>query len=340
VPLHELDGSANVRRVVCPAVPANRSARTVYQNSVYPLVLRRAGLDAVLGTCNVMPLASPRPFVVTIQSLQCFTHPATFGRARAAYLRLAIRSSLRRADGAIAVSHFAKEEAVRLTGVAPDRVHAVPLGVFPSVTAWRDATAPSAPGAAPYILAASTLYRFKNVARLIEAYAILRAEHGVPHRLRIAGGDADVTAASLRALAATLGVQEWVDFLGRVRHEEMPGHYARADLFVYPSLYETFGHPPLEAMTVGCPVVAARSASIPEIVGDAAELVDPQDAAAMARGMAHVLFDPQRRRELVRLGRERVGAFTWERTASRTLEILTRAINRSRTTSIAYAADA
>jgi glycosyltransferase involved in cell wall biosynthesis len=122
-----------------------------------------------------------------------------------------------------------------------------------------------------------------------------------------------------------------VDFLGPIPHEDLPSQYAAADLFVYPSLYETFGLPPLEAMAAGCPVVAANSSSIPEIVGDAAELVDPLSVTAIANGMLKVLVDASRRSELTELGHARVAHFSWQRTGQQMLDILRLAVvsNRS-----------
>jgi glycosyltransferase involved in cell wall biosynthesis len=168
----------------------------------------------------------------------------------------------------------------------------------------------------------SSLHAYKNVTRVIEAYAQIRRNHQLPQRLRIIGFEAEYKGEHIKRLATQLGVADSVDFLGPIGHEDLPAHYKAADLLVYASLYETFGLPPLEAMSAGCPVVAANSSSIPEIVGDAAELVEPLDVTAIAQGMLHVLMDSTWRAELVKRGRARITDFTWERAGYQTLAML------------------
>jgi glycosyltransferase involved in cell wall biosynthesis len=158
---------------------------------------------------------------------------------------------------------------------------------------------------------------------------MLRHRYGARQRLRIIGYEAEYTGRDIGTLAAKLGVADSVDFLGPINHDDLPTHYANADIFVYPSLYETFGLPPLEAMAAGCPVVAANSSSMPEVVGDAAELVDPLDVDAIARGMDCLLTNGSKRAELVRRGRLRAQTFTWERAGRQTLDLLRQVAERS-----------
>jgi glycosyltransferase involved in cell wall biosynthesis len=230
--------------------------------------------------------------------------------------------SVKHSTAVICLTEASKTALMKLTGVDPAKVHVVHHGLPPShgqaSFAWDD----SRRSTLPYILNVSSLHAYKNVLRLIDAYAQLRRENGVTQRLRIIGFEAEYTGEDIHRLAAKVGVADSVDFLGPVAHEELRDHYRDADLFVYPSLYETFGLPPLEAMAAGCPVVAANSSSIPEVVGDAAELVDPLDVGAIAQGMLRVLMDESRRRELVQRGRKRAAEFTWERAGRQTLDIL------------------
>jgi glycosyltransferase involved in cell wall biosynthesis len=320
LPLHELDGLPHVRRMSLRAVPRHRAARILYQNWVYPMVLARQGLDVLLATCNVLPIMWHIPAVLVIQSLQYFDQPGTYGRWRGKYLRLAVRGAVRRASQVICVSHNSRQAALHYTRADPAKFHVVYHGVPDAATGYGGQLRRSTRH--PYILTVTTLYKYKNVERLIEAYAQLVRDHRISQRLRILGGNADLTADTLRALAARLGVAHRVDVMGAIAHDRLPAHYAAADLFVYPSLYETFGLPPLEAMALNVPVVASNATAIPEVVGGAAELVDPLDVSDMARGMAVALLDPRRREELRERGRARAAEFSWSTSARTTLQVL------------------
>ena len=314
-PLPELDGIVNLRRVVCTGVPASRTLRVAYQNSIYPGVLRRENPTVLLATCNAYPAGAPKG-VVVVQSLQYFNHPEAYGLLRSIYLRRAVRAAVRRSRLVIAVSEEAKRQVVLLAGADPARVRVVHHGLPPLEPR------PRAVAAEPYILTVTTLYRYKNLTRLVLAFALIRAKYQIPHRLRIVGGDADMTAAEVRHKAEVAGVGEYVDLYGPVKHDELSAQYAAASLFVYPSLEETFGLPPLEAMSLGAPVVAANAGAIPEVVGDAAVLFDPYDVDDMARGMAGVLLDPQLAEKMTQRGYARAAEFTWSAAARGTLDVL------------------
>jgi len=321
VALHRLRSLSGLQVRPCLFVPQNRVGRVIYQNTLYSLLIRSARLDALLATCNVLPFGLNVPTVVVIQSLQFFEHPTAFGAWQRRYLKTIVGRSVKRAAAVICLSSASKRALLELTGVEPSKVHVVYHGMSPSHSSAtarieRSRTAP------PYILNVSSLHAYKNVPRLIEAYAQLRRQHRITQRLRIIGYEAEYTRQDIAMFARKLRVSDWVDFLGPVGHEELPAHYANADLFVYPSLYETFGLPPLEAMVSGCPVVAARSSSIPEIVGNAAELVNPLDVEDIARGIHRVLTDVPRRSELIERGRLRAASFTWERAGHQTLNVL------------------
>jgi glycosyltransferase involved in cell wall biosynthesis len=316
-PLGELEGLPNLTRVVCRGVPLSRVGRIAYQNSALPVYLRRLRVNAFLATCNVMPRGCPVPTVVVIQSLQYFEHREAYGTFRGAYLRSALKHASRHANALICVSESARRELIRLTGVDTAKVTVTYHGVPPMIAGYIGKVQPAS---APYVLCVATLYRYKNLKRLLEAFACFRRESATSHRLRIIGGEADTTIEELSLIAERLGVGDHVDFTGPLPHNQMAAEYASASAFVYPSLAETFGLPPLEAMTIGVPVVASTAGSIPEIVGNAAELVDPFDVCDIARGLSRVLLDPQRSASLVRLGFERAREFTWEESARRTFE--------------------
>ena len=196
----------------------------------------------------------------------------------------------------ITVSEFAKGRIVDHLGLDPDRVVVAHLGVDASEVT------PNLGERENFLLYPARGWPHKNHARLIEAVALLRQEDPTI-RLVLTGGALD-----------SLGpVPEWVDVRGLVPPEELRSLYRRARALVFPSLYEGFGLPPLEAMAAGCPVAASRVASLPEICGDAAELFDPKDPADIARA---VTAASARTVELQQRGFERLTAFSWERCAA------------------------
>jgi glycosyltransferase involved in cell wall biosynthesis len=180
----------------------------------------------------------------------------------------------------------------------------------------------------PYVLSVSSIYRYKNFVRLIEAWAALAARReGVPD-LVIVGDDMDPDysrrmEASRRATGA---LAERIRFAGEVPYAEIPSWYAGAELFAFPSYLETFGHPLLEAMVSGVPVVCADIPVSREIAGEAALYADPHDPAALARALETALFTPDVREALIERGRKRAEAFRWEDSARRYLELFERVI--------------
>jgi glycosyltransferase involved in cell wall biosynthesis len=318
-PLQELNALPNVARVECRGVPTARAGRIVYQNTILPLYLRAIGADAFLATCNVLPLGCPLPTVVVVQSLQYFDYRQAFGTVRGAYLRAAVKHAGRHAGAMICVSESARRDLMRLTGLNGERVKVVRHGVSPVISGYRGVVEPASP---PYVLCVATLYQYKNLERLIQAFKSFKMSTAAPHRLRIIGGAGDMSIDELVLFSRRAGVGDQVDLIGPVLHHQMAIEYARASAFVYPSLAETFGLPPLEAMTIGVPVVASRVGPIPEVVGNAAELVDPLSIEDIARGIKRVLLDSGRSRALVQLGFKRASEFSWDEAARRTIAVV------------------
>jgi len=320
--LHELTGRPNVRVHPVRAAARSRPLRVLYQHTGYAYALRRIRPNVALHTVNVAPTFGPRPRVVMLRSLQCFTHPRQFGLLRRRYLQFTLRRSLRAADRVVAGSSAAGNDAVRLLGLDPARIRVVPHGLAPHIASALDRPPAARQTQRPYLLAVSTLYGHKNYPRLLQAFASLRRRNVIAHDLRIVGADADLTAADLRRMADDLGVGEAVSFLGPVPHDRIAHHYQQADALVYVSLAETFGHPPLEAMACGCPVIASNATSLLEVTGGAAELVDPTDLNAIASAIERVVTQTELRTELVARGRKRARDFTWPRAAERLLAVL------------------
>jgi glycosyltransferase involved in cell wall biosynthesis len=233
--------------------------------------------------------------------------------------------SVRHADFVTADSENTRNDLTTLLDVEPERVAVVYGGVDPRFHPITDeielqTTRVKYGLFSPFILYVGTIEPRKNLGRLLQAYTRLRKKKNIRHRLVIAGGLGWLYHDVLREIEELTADNE-VIFLGRVPDDDLPSLYSLADLFVFPSLYEGFGLPPLEAMACGVPVVCSNSSSLPEVVGDAGVLVSPLDTDALSDAIGELLADPVQRAEFGRRGRDRSRLFTWDRSARQLLDI-------------------
>ena len=297
-------------------------ARILWEQVVQPWSAWREKLNLLHVPVYVGPWVAPCPLVVTIHDLSFYLCPELLRPANRHYLQRMTRHTVERAAGVIAVSASTRSDLARVLGLPPERVTVIPNGVGeemrpvhdPAVLAdWRGRRGlPER-----MILFLGTLEPRKNITTLLEAYALLRREADFAHRLVIVGGKGWYYD-RIYTVVERLGLREEVLFPGFVPQEELPLWYGAADLFVYPSLYEGFGLPPLEAMACGTPVVVADIPSLTEVVGDAALTVDPHDARALASAMSRVLGDPLLQRTLRERGLVRARRYSWRATALQT----------------------
>jgi glycosyltransferase involved in cell wall biosynthesis len=269
-----------------------------------------------------------RPFVVTVHDLSFLSYPQGFRVLNRSYLRVFTRLSVQRARRVIAVSESTKHDLVQNYGLSPGKVDVVHNGVgsgFRPLPAAQVAAFRAKQGLPEsFILFVGTLEPRKNVIRLIEAYACL-PETKPP--LLLVGGKGWLYD-DLFARREALGLTNQVHFVGYVPAEDLPLWYNAAELFVYPSLYEGFGLPPLEAMASGTPVISSASSSLPEVVGTAGLLVDPTDVEALATTMQRVLSDKDLQAEMRNAGLEQARVFSWRRTALQTAGSFRRALQQ------------
>jgi glycosyltransferase involved in cell wall biosynthesis len=237
-------------------------------------------------------------------------------------------NSLRRLDRIIAVSEWVKQELVERAHVKESHIEVVPNGIdhtaFYPRPRYEDSVILIQPFSfqRPYILCASRIdHPVKNHTRLIKAFGIFKERTKFPHRLVLAGGDSN-NAAKVKAAAAASAWRSDIFFTGYFPQKNLPELYSGADFVVYPSMYEGFGMGVLEAMACGIPVACARAASLPETAEHAALYFDPADREDMADRMVSLATDKELSGECVRLGLERVKAFSWDRCAERTLQII------------------
>jgi glycosyltransferase involved in cell wall biosynthesis len=315
----EIPQDPRMKVVALRGVPRARVGRVLYERTAYLAAIRRAKCDVFLGLCNTLPPALPMPSALVIHATGFQFVPESYGFVRRKYLDWGVAKAVRAADAVVTVSEHSRQEVITGFGADPGKVRAIHHGVFiPS----EETTEPASREGPPFILCVSAFYPYKNLLRLIEAFSLLKQD-GLPHELVIIGGDRpELTHDEVTNHAVAQGVGDSVRLMGRVQQDVLEDSYRAADVFVMPSLYETFGHPVVEAMALGCPVVTSSASALPEIAGGAAELVDPLSSASIAKGLSAVLTDPIRRAELVALGKERVKAFSWTRTAQQTLEVL------------------
>jgi glycosyltransferase involved in cell wall biosynthesis len=300
--------------------PAERPlVRIVWEQAVAPWAT--ADCAIVHGPVNVLPLALARPGIVTVHDLAFLHFPAHYPVAKRWYLRLLTGLSVRRAQLVIAVSDHTRRDIVLAYGVPPEKVIAIPNGIDPDWTRvpddelarWRaERRVP-----ARFLLFVGTVQPRKNLVTLLQALARLHDELDWP--LYVVGARGWKESPVFRAVQE-LGLERRVVFVGYAPPEELRYWYSAATLFVYPSLYEGFGLPVLEAMACGTPVITANRSALPEVAGEAAVLVDPTDASALAGAIAALAADERRRAFLARAGLARARAFTWERTARATAE--------------------
>jgi glycosyltransferase involved in cell wall biosynthesis len=261
------------------------------------------------------PLRSPVPFVFTLFDLIHLRFTEESGAAKRAYYRIVVRPAVRRARCVLTASDFSKSEIVDWAGVPESDVAVVGCGVGAE---FRCDGQPYSPGYR-YLLYVGNRRPHKNVPRLLRAFGRADLEDDV--RL-LFSGDADRATVEL---AGNLGLSRRITFSGPIADSDLPSVYRGAVALVLPSLYEGFGLPALEAMASGVPVVASGMTSLPEVVGDAAIMVDPHDVDEIANAITRVVEDDSLRARCREKGLERAKAFTWERTANRVSQILERA---------------
>jgi glycosyltransferase involved in cell wall biosynthesis len=273
-----------------------------------PLVLRRLR-PALVHFQHSLPLACPTPAVVTVHDLSFERYPAMMGLRDRLIFQTVVPHSARRAARVLAVSELTKRDLIELYGIPEEKIVVTPNGVDPAFTP----DGPS-PNGEPYALFVGALQPRKDARLAIEALALLG--DGAP-RLIVAGKDRGGRADAERA-AEQNGLSSRVEFRGHVPQEALASLYRGAACLVFPSRYEGFGLPVLEAMASGTPVVATTAGALPEVAGGAAILVEERNSVALAGGIERAIADRER---LVAAGLERARLFTWAETARRTLEV-------------------
>jgi glycosyltransferase involved in cell wall biosynthesis len=274
---------------------------------------------------HVLPLIHPRASLVTIHDLGYHYYPAAHPPAQRAYLEWSTRWSARASRALLADSRATRDDLVRLYGVDPARIHVVYPGYDETLQPVRDPAEHARVRArygirGDYILHAGTVHPRKNLARLIEAFAQLRGDF--PELQLVLAGARGWLAEPIERQVRDLGLGGAVVLPGYVAAEDLAALLSGARAYAFPSLYEGFGFPALEAQACGVPLVAARASSLPEVAGEAALYVDPHSVADIARGLRAVLTDAGLRAELIARAPANLARFSWTRAAREVLAVL------------------
>jgi glycosyltransferase involved in cell wall biosynthesis len=302
--------------------PANR---TWWMQTRLPRQLRKMDIDLCHFTNNVAPVRPSVPTIITLHDMTLWLYPAyhTFRGLLAA--RPIIPWAVRRANAIITVSESARTDIVRILGVPAEKIHVIyeaPAPEFRTLPAEESKEQLHAVYRLPerFILHVGTIEPRKNLTRLLHAFARLRAKHVIDHDLVVVG-EAGWKNSDVYRTVSSLGLKQMVHFLGYLPLEHLVRVYNLAQAVAFPSLYEGFGLPAIEAMACGTPVVTSGRGSLREVAEDAAEFVDPSDVNSIAQGLQRVLTMPSYHAELSARGLAQAARFSWETAAEQTLGV-------------------
>ncbi len=312
------------REMSAPKTARSRLA-TLYRDIVWlhvllPFQARRSSVDVLHAPAGIAPLHAPCPVVVSILDTVAFRMSSSLPAWQRFYFRMMVPRSERRAAAIVTISEHSKREIVAQFHVPADKVKVAYLAAGDEFRVLPPAATEAVRQRyhlGRFLLSVGTVEPRKNLVRLMEALATLR-DSGSCCQL-VHAGPAGWMSDDLQPAIDGLGLQDAVRFLGRVPIEDLVALYNAADAFIYPSLYEGFGLPVVEAMACGCPVVTSNTTSLPEVGGQAAILVDPCRPDAIAHAVQRVLTEPDLARRMREYGLAQAARFSWDRCAAETL---------------------
>lgn len=295
--------------------------RRIWHTVPIPYSLFFQKTDLTLFFDYIVPPRVKGKVITTVHDLAFVRYPETMSKRNLKRIQQDIIYSLERSERILTVSQFSKEELVSCMGVERDKVAVIynaPSISREMVDAQKLLDRYHI--TAPYLLYVGTIEPRKNIDRLLLAFDQLKQETGMSHQLVLAGGNG-WNNEEIYQIADGLSNKDSIRFIGYVSGAEKNTLYQQAQAFVFPSLYEGFGIPPLEAMYFGCPVICAKTASLPEVVGEAGEYVDPMDVTSIAQGIWNVLFQERTANRLRECGYSQVTQFQWETSSQQLREL-------------------
>jgi glycosyltransferase involved in cell wall biosynthesis len=308
-----------------PSAGRYRAVRLAWEQCILPMLVRRHHIDVLHSPHYTMPIFGPCRKVVTFCDMIFLLYPEVHTLSKRAFFRTMMPISARRAQAIIAISESTARDVVQLLRVPPDRVHAIPLAAAGNFLPIDDPTSVDSVCSryglrtGEFVLFVGVMEPRKNIPVLLHAYRKL-VDRGVSKQLAIVGKRGWMCDDVLSTVQ-TLDLEKRVVFTGYVPSRDLPYLYNGACLFIYPSLYEGFGLPVLEAMACGTPVVTSNVSSMPEIVGDSALLVDPRNSEEIAQAMEKLLADDILSHAMRESALKRAAMYSWDRTARETLQV-------------------
>lgn len=304
--------------------------KTLWMQAVLPLSIAHLDLDVCHFTNNVGPIWSPRPTVLTLHDMTLWLLPEYHTIRRIASMRPIIPLAARRAAAIITVSESAKADIVRVLGLPPEKIHVIYEAPSPRFHRLPDSAALEAVRRRydlpeRFVLHVGTLEPRKNIIRLLEAFALLRQTDRIDHQLVLVGNQGWFYGKIFAAIEQ-FGLRSCVQFAGYVPLDDLVAFYNLADALIFPSLYEGFGLPVIEAMACGTPVVTTTCGSLREIAEGAAIFVEPTETESIADGLRWILADGDLRADLRQRGLERARRFSWEQAARQTFQVYQQAV--------------
>lgn len=309
-----------------------RLNKTVWMQLILPFAMRELDMDLIHFTNSVAPAWLPKPGVITIHDMTLWLFPQYHYYRRLASMRPIIPLAARRAKAIIAVSENTRRDIERILRVPSERIHVIYEAANPQFKPVTDRSQLAQVRAEldlpdRFILYVGNVEPRKNLERLVKAFAMLGDRHSNPISLVIVGSLAWGHKPVLKAIEDAC-LQDRVRFLGYVETQVLAALYSMCEAFVYPSLYEGFGLPVLEAMACGAPVITSPNGSLREISEDAAAYIAPEDAGSITEALCEVLTNPSYRETLRERGFARTALFSWDRAAQETLALY-RAVSQS-----------
>jgi glycosyltransferase involved in cell wall biosynthesis len=305
-----------------PVLHDSATARILWEQTGLPATAAARRIDVLHGPLSVVPMASRIPSVITVHDLAFLKYPEQVPATRRNWLIAGTRMGARKAARVITISENTKDDLLHWLKLPEENVRVIPLAISPHIHRVSgtslDVFRLKIDIDRPYILAVGTLEPRKNLETLLRAFAKIKDD--VPHQLVLVGPEGWLTG-GLKATLGELALGDRVRLTGFVSDEELGGWYSAADLFAFPSWYEGFGLPSIEAMHCGAPILTSNTSSFPQVVGDAGVMIPPDDVNLWAETIQQLLRDEGRRKELRQRGFVRARDFSWIKTALATYDV-------------------